>query len=270
MLGAIIGDIVGSRFEFNNTSRTDFDLFTSECSYTDDTICTVAVADAILRGVKYNDSLLEWCRKYPNPKGGYGASFAQWIRSSDPQPYNSYGNGSAMRVSPIGWAFDGHQKTLTHAQLSAIVSHDHMGGVFGAQCVSGLIYQLRAKEIWKDRDDISKYVAKYGYRLSSVSQIRKTNSFNETCHVTIPQAISCFLEADSFEETIRLAVSIGGDSDTIAAIAGSIAEAYYPIPGEIGSSVIGYMPDDMVDILSRFCAKFPEYGNRTLKTPNNG
>lgn len=269
MLGAIIGDIVGSRFEFNNTSRTDFDLFTPECSYTDDTICTVAIADAILRGVSYKDSLLEWCRKYPNPKGGYGASFAQWIRSSDPQPYNSYGNGSAMRVSPIGWAFDDYETVRNHACKSSAVSHNHDEGIKGAICIANLIYHLRTGKI--DKDSVRRCVKhSYGYEIPTVDYIRSTNSFNETCQTTVPQAISCFLEANSFEETIRLAVSIGGDSDTIAAIAGSIAEAYYPIPGEIGSSVIGYMPDDMVDILSRFCAKFPEYGNRTLKTPNNG
>lgn len=254
MLGAIIGDIVGSRFEFNNTNRTDFELFTPECSYTDDTICTIAVADAILKGKGYKDSLLEWCRRYPHPKGGYGGSFAQWIQSSDPQPYNSYGNGSAMRVSPIGWAFDGHQKTITHAQLSAIVSHNHIGGVFGAQCVAGLMYKLRTKEIGKD--GTSEYLGKYDYGINTVKHIRKTNSFNETCHVTVPQAISCFMEANSFEETIRLAVSIGGDSDTIAAIAGSIAESYYPIPMEIWKRTFDYLPDDMQQVIGEFTMRF--------------
>lgn len=254
MIGAIIGDIVGSRFEFNNTNKTDFELFTPECSYTDDTICTVAIADAILKGKSYKESLLEWCRKYPNPKGAYGGSFAQWIHSADPQPYNSFGNGSAMRVSPIGWAFDGHQKVLTQAQLSAIVSHNHIGGVFGAQCVAGLICKLRTKEIGKD--GIQEYLGKYGYRINTVNHILKTNSFNETCHITVPQAISCFLEANSFEETIRLAVSIGGDSDTIAAIAGSIAESYYPIPMEVWKHTFDYIPDDMQSVIDNFTLKF--------------
>lgn len=250
MIGAIIGDIVGSRFEFNNTNRTDFELFTPECSYTDDTICTIAVADAILKGKIYKESLLEWCRKYPNPKGAYGGSFAQWIHTADPQPYNSFGNGSAMRVSPIGWAFDGHQKTLTQAQLSAIVSHNHIGGVFGAQCVAGLIYKLRTKEI--NKDGISEYLGKYGYRINTVKHIRKTNSFNETCQVTVPQAISCFLEANSFEETIRLAVSIGGDSDTIAAIAGSIAEAHYDVPKDLYQVAMSYLPTDMLNVIGDY------------------
>lgn len=251
MLGAIIGDIVGSRFEFNNTDKTDFELFTPECSYTDDTICTVAIADAILNGKSYKESLLEWCRKYPNPKGAYGASFARWIQSEDPQPYNSYGNGSAMRVSPVGWLFNGYQTVLTQAQLSALPSHNHIGGIFGAQCVADLIFHLRTGKI--DKEAIKRCVkSSFGYEIRSVSHIRKFNSFNETCHVTVPQAISCFLEANSFEETIRLAVSIGGDSDTIAAIAGSIAEAYYPIPMEIWRYTMNFLPDDMQRIIGDF------------------
>ncbi|MDH6308020.1 ADP-ribosyl-[dinitrogen reductase] hydrolase [Dysgonomonas sp. PFB1-18] len=263
MLGAIIGDIIGSRFEFNNTNRTDFDLFTEESTYTDDTICTIAIADAILNGKKYKNSLLEWCRKYPNPKGAYGGSFARWIQSDDPQPYNSYGNGSAMRVSPVGWLFDSHQKVLSQAQLSAIPSHDHMGGIFGAQCVAALIFKLRTGEI--DKGGIEQYISGYGYHVNSVNSIRMHNTFNETCHVTVPQAISCFLEANDFEETIRLAVSIGGDSDTIAAIAGSIAESYYKIPDHIAVLAIDKLPDDMFMIFTQFIKENPIYGDRLLK-----
>lgn len=255
MIGAIIGDIVGSRFEFNNTNRTDFELFTQECSYTDDTICTVAIADAILKGKSYKESLLEWCRKYPNPKGAYGGSFAQWIHSADPQPYNSYGNGSAMRVSPIGWAFDNFQQTLLEAHLSAEVSHNHTEGIKGSQCVANLIYHLRTGKIGKDA--VKRCVKhSYDYEIQAVDYIRETNSFNETCQVTVPQAISCFLEANSFEETIRLAVSIGGDSDTIAAIAGSIAESYYPIPMEVWKRTFDYLPDDMQSVIGNFTLKF--------------
>lgn len=251
MLGAIIGDIVGSRFEFNNTNSTDFELFTDECSYTDDTICTVAIADAILNKKSYKDSLLEWCRKYPNPKGAYGASFARWIHEKDPQPYNSYGNGSAMRVSPVGWLFDSYQKVLTQAQLSALPSHNHIGGIFGAQCVADLIFHLRTGKI--DKEAIKRCVkASFGYEIRSVNHIRKFNSFNETCHVTVPQAISCFLEANNFEETIRLAVSIGGDSDTIAAIAGSIAESYYPIPEWMKYEAMECLPDEIKTIVEQF------------------
>lgn len=254
MLGAIIGDIVGPRFEFNNTDKTDFELFTPECSYTDDTICTVAIADAILNGKSYKESLLEWCRKYPNPKGAYGGSFARWIHEKDPQPYNSYGNGSAMRVSPVGWLFNGYQAVLTQAQLSALPSHNHIGGIFGAQCAAALIYKLRNRSTNPfAKDDIKGYVeVGYGYQIKSVNSIRLHNSFNETCHVTVPQAISCFLEAKSFEETIRLAVSIGGDSDTIAAIAGSIAESYYLIPEDIKSQALAFIPGDMRTIVEQF------------------
>ncbi len=251
MLGAIIGDIVGSRFEFNNTNSTDFELFTDECSYTDDTICTVAIADAILNKKSYKDSLLKWCRKYPNPKGAYGASFARWIHEKDPQPYNSYGNGSAMRVSPVGGVFDNYQEVLKQAELSAVVSHNHPEGIKGAQCIANLIFHLRTGQI--DKDSVKRRIEHYfGYEILSVKRIRKMNGFNETCQITVPQAISCFLEANDFEETIRLAVSIGGDSDTIAAIAGSIAESYYPIPENIKNQALAFIPGDMRIIVDQF------------------
>lgn len=256
MLGAIIGDIVGSRFEFNNTNSTDFELFTEESTYTDDTICTVAIADAILNGKSYKDSLLEWCRKYPNPKGAYGGSFARWIHSANPQPYNSYGNGSAMRVSPIGWAFDDHKTVIDQACISAAVSHNHEEGVKGAICIANLIYHLRTGKIGKDA--VKRCVKhSFGYEILPVKQIRKTNSFNETCQVTVPQAISCFLEGENFEETIRLAISIGGDSDTIGAIAGSLAEAlpdcgipYYML------EPIQKLPADMRVVIGEFYTKY--------------
>lgn len=251
MLGAIIGDIVGSRFEFNNTNKTDFELFTPECSYTDDTICTVAIADAILNGKSYKDSLLEWCRKYPNPKGAYGGSFARWIHEKNPQPYNSFGNGSAMRVSPVGWAFDTYQKVLKQAEQSALVSHSHPEGIKGAQCVADLIFHLRTGNI--DKDAVMRCIKhSFRYEILPVDHIRETNTFNETCQGTVPQAISCFLEAKNFEETIRLAVSIGGDSDTIAAIAGSIAESYYLIPENIKSQALAFIPGDMRTIVEQF------------------
>lgn len=261
MIGAIIGDIVGSRFEFNNTNRTDFELFTDECSYTDDTICTIAIADAILKGKSYKDSLVEWCRKYPNPKGSYGGSFARWIY--DPQPYGSYGNGSAMRVSPVGWVFNDYTSVEDHAKRTAEVSHNNIEGIHGAQCVANLIFHLRTKRI--DKDAVSRCVKRsYGYAIPDINVLKRSNIFNETCQVTVPQAISCFLEANSFEETIRLAVSIGGDSDTIAAIAGSIAEAYYPIPKEMYDKAFGYLPTDMLDVIGDF---FKMLNN---KTKNNG
>ncbi len=266
MLGAIIGDIVGSRFEFNNTNKTDFELFTPECSFTDDTICTVAIADAILNGKSYKESLLEWCRKYPNPKGAYGGSFARWIQSENPQPYNSFGNGSAMRVSPIAWAYDVYEAVLLESFQSAIVSHNHAEGVKGAQVISELIYGLRTGWIFtperiKDMDPIMT-PSGHMYRIPSMERIRRaSNYFDETCQGTVPQAIRCFLDANNFEETIRLAVSIGGDSDTIAAIAGSLAESTFDIPMEIYNKAMEYLPTEMLKVISDFYAMLNDKHN---------
>lgn len=264
MLGAIIGDIVGSRFEFNNTNRTDFDLFTGESSYTDDTICTVAIADAILNGKSYKDSLLEWCRKYPNPKGAYGGSFAHWIHSADPQPYNSYGNGSAMRVSPVSWLFDDLNTVLSEAKKSAEVTHSHSEGIKGAQVIANLIYRYRKGTAHPDNPcaitGISVDSGLY-YDIPTLSDIKANNSFNETCQITVPQSLRCFLESDNFEMCIRLAISIGGDSDTIGAIAGSLAEARFGIPPALACEAIQRLPYDMKTIVEQFYDTI-NYGNR--------
>lgn len=252
MIGAIIGDIVGSRFEFNNTSRMDFDLFTPECDYTDDTICTVAIADAVLNGKSYKDSLLEWCRKYPHPKGAYGGSFSAWINSANPQPYNSFGNGSAMRVSPVGWLFTSQEQVLLEAKRSAEVSHDHTEGIKGAQCIADLIYQMRTGMIKKPIGGRSITLTSFNYHIPALNVIRQMRVFDETCQVTVPQAIRCFIEGVNFEECIRLAVSIGGDSDTIAAITGSLAEAYYGIPAYLKDQALSYLPEDMKKIINQF------------------
>jgi len=257
MLGTIIGDIVGSRFEYNNTDRTDFDLFTPECSYTDDTICTVAVADAILNGNSYKESLLKWCRKYPDPKGAYGRSFESWIHQKDPKPYNSYGNGSAMRVGPVGWAFDSEKEVLEQAKLTAIISHNHPEGVRGAQCVAALIYSLRKRNIRKRVSDITLFVrSKFGYTIPSLKSLKSANTFDCTCQGTVPQAIRCFMQSKYFEDTIRITMSIGGDSDTLGAIAGSIAETWFDIPEQIKSKALEYLPDDMIEVIDRFTEKF--------------
>lgn len=254
MLGAIIGDIVGSRFEFNNTNKTDFKLFTPESSFTDDTICTIAIADAILREVSFEQSLLEWCRKYPNPKGAYGGSFARWIHSQHPEPYNSFGNGSAMRVSPCGY-LPTRQDVLMYARKSAECTHNHPDGIKGAECVADCIYLARTE---KDMGLIAEFVKDvYGYNICQTSdEIRQTNRFNETCQITVPQAIVCFIESTDFESAIRLAVSIGGDSDTIAAITGSIAEAYYGIPQPIIKKALGYLDADMKNVVTKFKQKY--------------
>lgn len=248
MLGAIIGDIVGSRFEFNNHRSTKFELFHPACTFTDDTICTVAVADWLMNGGNLVIKMRYWCRKYPS---SYGGMFQRWIHDESMGPYNSYGNGSAMRVSPVGWLPYSANRIKYFAEISARITHDHPEGIKGARCIADAIFNLRNGE---NKLELRRYIEHvYGYNLDQTcDQIRKTNRFDETCQVTVPQAIQCFLESTDFESAIRLAVSIGGDSDTIAAITGSLAEAYYGIPEEIKRKAITYLPDDMLKVIAKF------------------
>ena len=251
MIGTIIGDIVGSRFEFHNTNRVDFELFTPECSFTDDTICTVAVADALLRDEDFGKVIHEWCRCYPSPMGGYGGRFAQWVRSDNPQPYDSFGNGSAMRVSPCGY-ISNLDDALKLAEASASCSHNHPEGVRGAVVVAHAIWLLCQGA---SKEDIQKLVEEdYGYKTSevSVSKLRKTNRFDETCQGTIPPAFCCFLESSSFEDAIRKAISIGGDSDTIGAIVGGLAEAHYGVPEALKQAALTYLPKEMKTTIKQF------------------
>ncbi len=250
MLGAIIGDIVGSRFEFNNTNQTNFTLFTPDCNFTDDTICTIAVADALLNGSDFGDTIHRWCRKYPYPMGGYGGSFARWVHSDIPKPYNSFGNGSAMRVSPCGW-LSTRQEVLSHARQSAECTHNHPEGIKGAMCIADCIYHAH---VGADKSEMVALVTKeYTYPLDmTCHEIRSINTFNETCQVTVPQAIICFVESTDFESAIRLAVSIGGDSDTIAAITGSIAEAYYCIPENVEQKALSLLTPEMKRVIKQF------------------
>lgn len=253
MLGAIIGDIVGSRFEFNNSKNLNFKLFAGECSFTDDTICTIAVADAILNNKNYKDSLLSWCRKYPRPMGGYGGSFGRWVFSDTPQPYNSFGNGSAMRVSPIGWLFDDYAQVEYQAALSAEVTHNHPEGIKGAQiialCVRMLLNGCK-------KENIADFVTKEYGKLPLF--IPFSNPFNETCMNAVPVSVACFIASTDFEDAIRKAVVVGGDSDTIGAITGCLAEAYYGIPVAIRAAGLGYLPDMMKNIVSQFYTRVYE------------
>ena len=254
MLGAIIGDIVGSRFEFSKQTTSDFELFTPDCNFTDDTICTVAIADAILHNQPYGETLHAWCRRYPTPMGGYGDKFSLWVESENPQPYGSSGNGSAMRVSPVGWLFDEYKEVLNEAKESAVVTHNHPDGINGAQCVATLIYWLRTCRITKDEIE-SAVRRNFGYHMTPLRNIYKIGSeghFDGLCNETVPYAISCFLESQNFEDAIRKAVAAGGDTDTKAAICGSIAEAYYEIPEEMIEKAYSYLPDDMLDIITQF------------------
>ncbi len=256
MLGAIIGDIVGSRFEFQEFKSKDFELFHPKCEYTDDSICTLATArwlmsDREYRSGRYAGILQEFCRQYNNPMGGYGGSFVRWISSDTPKPYGSYGNGSAMRVSPVGWYFDSLEETMVVAKRSAEVTHNHPEGIKGAQAVAVAIYLARTG---KTKDDIKQEVtSRFGYDLTQTcDEIRPTYHFNETCQGTVPQAITAFLDSTDFEDAIRLAISLGGDSDTLTCITGSIAEAYYGIPEVHQVKALEYLPEELVEIYSAF------------------
>ena len=253
MLGAVIGDIAGSRFEFDNYRYTDFDIFSPDSDFTDDTICTVAIADWVLQGCNNNlASILQgWCRAYPCHKGAYGGRFSQWIEWKDPEPYNSWGNGSAMRVSAVGWAFATLEETLHFAEQSAAVTHNHPEGIKGAQAVAAAVFWARTG---MGKAQIKENITRqFGYDLSqSCDQIRPHYHFNESCQETVPQAVTAFLESDDFEHAIRLAVSLGGDSDTLAAITGSIAEAYHGIPASMREHALAILPRRIAETLLTF------------------
>lgn len=249
MIGAIIGDIAGSRFEFHNTFDLDFELFHKDCDFTDDTICTIAIADAILKGISYKDSILHWCRKYPNPMGGYGASFARWIASDNPQPYNSFGNGSAMRVSPVAYAFNDLEEVKKQAELTAIISHDHPEGIKGAVATASAIF------IARNHGKSAMLHAMTQYYPTWVEPLLGRNKFDETCQGTMPVVFGIINKANSFEEAIRYAVAIGGDSDTIAAIVGSLAEAIWSVPKEISNKVFDMLPTEMLNVIGDFFHK---------------
>lgn len=254
MLGAIIGDIVGSRFEFDQVPEEGFELFTDDCSFTDDTICTVAIADAILNGRSYKDSLIDWCHRYPNPMGGYGTMFHKWLMSANPLPVASYGNGSAMRVSPVGWLFDEYREVLDQAKQSAECSHCHSEGVKGAQCVAVVIYWLRTCRLTREEIE-GAVVRNFGYDippLSDINRIGKLGHFDSTCQETVPWALRCFLESDNFEDAIRKAVMARGDTDTKGAITGSMAEAYFHVPVELAEKAFRYLPKDILDIVDQY------------------
>lgn len=254
MLGSIIGDIVGSPYEFNNIRNTDFELFGRNCDFTDDTICTVAVADAILRKTDFAQSLQKWCRRYPNPKGAYGMSFSRWIHEENPRPYGSYGNGAAMRVSPCGWAFPDDATTIREAMKSAKCSHSHVEGLIGAATVALAIFRLRTIDNCTfDSEPIrSLFDTAYGENPA----ITAPGVFDESCQGCVPLAYRICLKADSFEDAIRLAVAYGGDSDTLGAIVGGMAEARWSIPEDIRRKGMSYLPDDIREVVINFEERF--------------
>ena len=255
MIGAIIGDIAGSTYEFCNTLDYNLDFFPRGCSFTDDSVCTIAVADAILKGVSYRDSLVYWCRKYPNPMGAYGCSFSRWIRSENPQPYGSYGNGAAMRVSPTGWAFSTDEKVADEAAKSAECTHSHPEGIKGAQAIALTIFNIR-QEMWKNPLEDARLHCRRIYGDDYLERIPKEGEWNETCQGCVPLALHLFSQSSSFEDAVRKAVSYGGDSDTLGAIVGSLAEACYGVPTEIATKALSLLPTEMICVLSDFETKF--------------
>lgn len=282
MLGAIIGDIVGSVYEFDNTKRMDFPLFSDRSSYTDDSIMTVAVAEWLLTdNVHTHDSLekimVRYADAYRFPMGGYGGGFAQWLfhpeRLVDYNtgeiagkrvPYNSWGNGSAMRASAVGWKFRTLEETEKVAAISASITHDHPEGIKGAQATAATVYMARSGY---SKQEIKAYIERrFGYDLNThTNEIRKTYGWEDSCQGTVPPAIRAFLDSKDFESAIRIAVSLGGDSDTLACITGGIAEAYYgEIPTSIKEKALGMLPESFLNVLKVF-EQGSYYGEKSFR-----
>lgn len=255
-MGAIIGDTIGSIYEFNPTKDYHFQLLNHAMEYTDDSIMTIAVAEWLKNGNHSHqalvDSMQQWGSKYRNPMGGYGGMFSTWLDQSNPKPYQSWGNGSAMRVSPVGFYFDTLNDTLLAAQTSAEVTHNHPEGIKGAQATAAAIFLARSG---KSKADIKEYiVTSFGYKLDrTCDEIRPNYHFEASCQETVPQAITAFLDSKDFEDAIRLTVSLGGDADTMGAITGAIAAAYYKeIPDELYNFVWDKLPVDMKEIICKW------------------
>ncbi len=255
MLGAIVGDIVGSVYEFDNHKSKDFPLFREDSKFTDDTILTIATADALMHADwDFAGKYREYGKKYPS---SYGNRFQDWIDEVITGPYDSFGNGSAMRVSPVAWFEKHDHRVMEIAKRSAEVTHNHPEGIKGAQATAmAILWARTGVPRHRIRRDIE---AQFEYDLSkSVDELRETCQYNETCQQTVPEAIVCFLEADGFEDAIRNAISIGGDSDTLAAIAGSIAEAKWGVPEWIREEALGRLDDDLTDMCQRFEARLKQ------------
>ena len=256
MIGAIAGDIIGSVYEQHPIKTKEFPLFDSRCRFTDDSVLTVAVADSILTGRPYQESMRDIGRRYP--AAGYGGAFIQWLHSSDPRPYNSWGNGSAMRVSPVGFAFATEDEVLHQAQKTAEISHNHPEGIKGAQATALAVFLARTVQ---DKEKIRRQIRqRFGYDLDrAVDDIRPGYTFDVSCQKTVPEAIIAFLDSQSYEDAVRNAVSLGGDSDTLACITGAIAEAFYgAVPPRIRTKVKALLTPDLWAITENFCRQYRE------------
>ena len=258
MLGAIAGDIIGSIYENYPSKSKDFPLFDWRCRFTDDTVLTIAVADVILHGGDYGAGLRDYYWRYPD--AGYGGLFRRWARSMDPQPYGSFGNGSAMRVSSIGYAFQSLDEVLREAKRSAEATHDHPEGIKGAQAVAAAVFLARKKA---GKSEIHAFIEReFGYGLEGkLDLIRPDYRFDVSCQGTVPAAILCFLESTDFEDAVRNAVSLGGDSDTLACITGAIAEAHYgAIPEYIQREVLSRLDEKLRLVAESFVSTFIHRG----------
>jgi ADP-ribosylglycohydrolase len=254
MIGAIAGDIIGSVYEGSPIKTKDFPLFQPRCRYTDDSVLTIAVAKAILDGSDYFATVREIAQKYPD--AGYGGSFISWIFSEYHQPYNSWGNGSAMRVSPVGFAFNSIERVMEEAGKSAEITHNHPEGIKGARATALAVFLARTTG---DKEYIRKEIQqRFNYSLKrSLDEIRPQYRFNISCQGTVPEAITAFLESTSYEDAVRNAVSLGGDSDTLACITGGIAEAYYGgVPTSIQSRVRETLTEELWSITESFCLEY--------------
>jgi len=260
MFGAILGDIIGSAYEWADPpiKTKDFELFTKESTFTDDSVLTLAIAEAIINQWDYKFNVRRFAKKYPNR--GYGSQFKKWIYTDPSKPYYSFGNGSAMRVSPIGYAFDTEEKVLEEAKISAIITHDHPEGIKGAQAVALAIFLARTGH--SKREIGMAMQQRFGYNLARrIDDIRPDYSFDVTCPGSVPEAILCFLESSDVVDAIQMAVSLGGDADTLACIAGGIAHAFYKeIPEEIVITARALLPMELLEVIDVFshAYKIPE------------
>jgi ADP-ribosylglycohydrolase len=254
MLGAIAGDVIGSVHEFQGTKSVDFELFTPSSRFTDDTVLAVAVADCLLNGKQYVDAFHEYFLAYPN--AGFGLGFYQWASARRRQPYNSYGNGSAMRVPAVGYAFESLDEVLAEAARSAEVTHNHPEGVKGAQAIAGAVFMARSGD---SKRQITQAVQRmFGYDLSgSIDALRPTYQFDITCQGTVPAALLAFFESRDYEDAVRKAISLGGDADTLACITGAVAEAHYGgIPADIAARTLAALDDRLRSVTVQFCERY--------------